>query len=349
MTSSALEKNIFTDFENKRPFFEGMEEHYNSKVVPVLTELDKERIKTHNSAMMMQFFIALLGAFITITLVVALSPISVIFGIILTIIIMVVAWKAETKHFVLDAKKTLVGGVVSFFDWNYSPTSDEPAIFKRLRQLRLFRNFDSKSFSDKIDGTAFGRNFSLTEIFLTRTETRTTTDSNGNTQTERYTVTVFNGCLISIDVAEKFLEETIVLRRGFLFNPKKIKRLKRVGLVSSKFEKTLNAYSSDQVEARYLLTPTLMEQIIAFEKSLKGKNLRFAFIDQHLHIVVETGNRFEFKNIGNSLLAKSRITTLLREIEATFDLIEGLIVKTPDNWKDEFGHDAFLTKNELNS
>jgi len=46
VTSSALEKNIFTDFENKRPFFEGMEEHYNSKVVPVLTELDKERIKT---------------------------------------------------------------------------------------------------------------------------------------------------------------------------------------------------------------------------------------------------------------------------------------------------------------
>ena len=47
---------------------------------------------------------------------------------------------------------------------------------------------------------------------------------------------------------EEFFGETIVLRRGFLFNTKKIKTLKKVGLVSSKFEKTFNAYGTDQVE-----------------------------------------------------------------------------------------------------
>jgi len=347
VTSVGTEENPFTSFETRRPIFEGIEAHYNANVVPDLTELDKVREKTHTEAMMMQFFMALLGFAMTLVFTISLGPISLIFGTVLTIILMVVVWGFETKYFILDAKKTLIGGMVSFFGWTYSPESEAPQVFKRLAKLKLFTNFDSETFSDQIQGVAFDREFSLTEIFLTQTETSQTTDANGHTQTESKTVTVFNGCLISIDIAQKFSSETIVLRRGFIFNPKKVKGLKRVGLVSSKFEKKLNAYSSDQVEARYLLDPTLIEQIIAYERSLSGKKLRFAFIDQQLHIVVETGNRFEFKNIGFSVLSKARIATLLREIEGTFDLIEGLLVKAPNDWKDEFGHDAFLTKQEL--
>lgn len=345
--SETAKSDFFDDFENSRPIFKGMAGHYKTNVVPLLEDLDKERVKSLNEAIGVQFFIALLSVFVTFIIASIFGPLSLIFTLIFTIIIMVLIWGLQTKGFKLDAKKTLIGSVVSFFDWTYTPESAEPDIFKKLSKLRLFTRFDSKSFSDRIEGMAFDNQFSLTEVFLTRTETRTTRDHNGNSTTESHTVTVFNGCLISIKIPQKFDGETIVLRRGFLFNPKKVKGLKRVGLVSSKFEKDLLVFGTDQMESRYLLPPTLMEQVIAFERALKGKNLRFAFIDQQLHIAVETGNRFEFKNLSESMLSMNRIRTLLGEIRATFDLIEGLLVKTPDNWKDEYGHNAFKTKDEL--
>jgi len=340
--------NIFESFEKQRSVFEGMQQHYDAKVVPVLKELDEERARTYSSAIGTQVLIGMLGFFIIFIAITAFGVFG-LFGAIPVVVISILIWRWQTKAFVVGAKKTLIGGMVSFFGWTYSPISEEPKIFKRLCQLKLFTNFDSKTFSDRMGGTAFDRNFSLTEIFLTRTETRTTTDHNGHTQTESHTVTVFNGCLVSIDVTQEFLGETIVLRRGFLFNPSKVKGLKKVGLVSSKFEKDLRAYGSDQVESRYLLTPTLIEQIIAYEKAFKGKNLRFGYIDGQIHIALETGNRFEFKRLYESVLTQGRIATLLREISATFDLIEGLIVKSPDRWKEEFGHHALHTKDELNS
>lgn len=324
-----------------------MEEHYTAQVVPTLKVLDKEREATHRSALVAQFVLALIGLIIAGFIASAAGVLGFLIPAVITIVIMVITWNLMTKNFKLGAKTTLIGGVVSFFDWTYSPTCEAPEIFKRLNQLRLFSGFDSETFSDRIEGMAFERDFTLTEIFLTRQESRTTTDSQGHTKTETRTVTVFNGCLISVKILQEFHGETIVLRKGFLFNPKKVKGLKRVGLVSSKFEKDLLAYSTDQVEARYLLPPTLIEQIIAYERSFKGKNIRFAFIDGHLHIVVETGNRFEFKHLSESMLSPNRIKTLLGEISATFDLIEGLLQKSSEDWRAEFGHHAFYTKHEL--
>jgi len=343
------QKSFFETFESRRPIFEGIKTHYETNVVPDLKELDVKRVETHSLALFGQLFVGLIGLLFTTFLVSAFGLFGLMFGVIPTIIVMVFTWGLQTKTFVHDAKQTLIGGVISYFGWTYSPKSEEPKIFKRLSKLRLFTGFDSKQFSDRIEGVAFDKKFSLTEIFLTRTETRTSTDHNGNTTTETHTVTVFNGCLISIDTPQEFLGETIVLRRGFLFNPKKVKTLKKVGLVSSKFEKVFNAYGTDQVESRYLLPLTLIEQIIAYEKAFKGKDVRFAFIEGQLHIVVETGARFEFKRMAESMLSTSRITTLLKEIEATFDLMEGLLVKAPEDWKETFGHNAFLTKGELKS
>jgi len=38
--------------------------------------------------------------------------------------------------------------------------------------------------------------------------------------------------------------------------------MKRVGLVDPVFEKIFEAYGTDQVEARYLLTPTFMQRLV---------------------------------------------------------------------------------------
>jgi len=338
---------FFEKFEDTRPIFKGMEAHYKAEVVPVLEEMDKERVSTFNTALICQAILACVGLGIFIMFAVSENLFGMAFVVIPTIVLMALTWRLSTKTFVSHAKTAFIGGVVSFFDWTYSGKCDAPLIFQRLKTLRFFGSHDKKIFRDQISGTAFGKAFTLTEIFLTRTETSTRTDHNGNSQTDTRTVTVFDGCLITIDVDEKFSGETIVLRKGFLFNPGKVKGLKRVGLVSSKFENVFNAYGSDQVEARYLLDPTLIEQIIAYENAFKGKRIRFAFIDQNLHIVIETGARFPFKRLSESLLAPYRIKSLLKEIEATFNLIEGLIAKKPADWKEEFGTHPMLTKAEL--
>lgn len=348
----STQNNKFSNFESIRPIFVGMGKHYKDNVLPKIIELDDERNRTLNEALLAQGFIGVLCFVVLILLANTIGIIGLIIWFVISIIIMVLIWNIQTEWVVLNAKKALISGVMDFFGWSYLPSSEEPEAFKKLCDLKLLDGFDSKSFNDQISGTAFNREFTLTEIFLTRTDTRTetSTDHNGHSTstTKSETVTVFNGCLIEIDTPQKFLGETIVLRRGLFFNPKKIGGLKKVGLASIKFEKVLNAYGSDQVESRHLLTPTFIEQISAFERAYKGKNLRFAFLDGNLNILLETGDRFKFGGITQSLLDASRIDNLLKEIEATFDLIEGLLPKKPQDWIEDFGHDPFLTKHEIN-
>ena len=64
------------------------------------------------------------------------------------------------------------------------------------------------------------------------------------------------------------------------------------------FSKIFEAYGTDQVETRYLLTPTFMQRLVDLEQSVDGKKIRFAFTGGQLLIAVETENRYE---AGSSL------------------------------------------------
>ena len=198
----------------------------------------------------------------------------------------------------------------------------DPPAFPRLRSLKLVPNFDRSKFEDWFHGTYKTSSFDLYEAHL---EQRTT-DSKGRT---RYT-TVFRGQLIRMHFPIEFLGVTIVRRDAGVFNlfgggEVDGRKLERVRLVASQFEKAFEVWGTDQVEARYLLHPVMMERLIALEAGLHGKRIRCAFENGDLLVAVEGGNLFEPGDLFKPLVDPSRARRIVDEIASVVKVMDQVL------------------------
>jgi len=70
--------------------------------------------------------------------------------------------------------------------------------------------------------------------------------------------------------------------------------LEKVKLESTEFERKFIVYGSDQVEARYILTPSFMERLTRLDNMLGGQGLSFSFVNTNIHAAVPIdGELFE--------------------------------------------------------
>ena len=101
----------------------------------------------------------------------------------------------------------------------------------------------------------------------------------------------FRGVVIEFDMNKNFKGHTFFHEESL--RAKKIpynKNLyKKVDLESVSFENKYNVYSDDQIEARYLLTPSMMERIENLKFTFKAKYVRGAFKDNKLTLAIHTG------------------------------------------------------------
>lgn len=108
-------------------------------------------------------------------------------------------------------------------------------------------------------------------------------------------IETFDGLVLELDMNKKFSSHTVVLKDSRWFNAFKLKSgYQKVALEDVVFEKEFEVLSKDQVEARYLLTPLFMEQILKLKKLYKGKKIELSFKDSKVLIAVKTSaNLFE--------------------------------------------------------
>ncbi len=70
-------------------------------------------------------------------------------------------------------------------------------------------------------------------------------------------------------------------------------KLKQIYLEDVELDKIYNIYSDDEIEARYLLNPSLMEKISNLGKTYGGNRISLSFFGNNLVIKIATGNAFE--------------------------------------------------------
>lgn len=199
-------------------------------------------------------------------------------------------------------KQASCAAVAQAIGVTYTMAGFAPAAFDRFRALNLLPNFDRSHFEDQFHGDFDRSAFDLYEAKLEQRHT----DSKGRTSWS----TVFQGQLIRLKFPRDFLGVTIVRRDAGLFNFMNggAQGLKKVGLEDPMFEKAFEVYGTDQVEARYLLQPVLMQHLVDLETILTGKKLRCAFENGDLIIAVEGGDLFEpgdmFKPLADPVRAR---------------------------------------------
>ena len=227
-------------------------------------------------------------------------------------------------------KEKIVGGICRYVGWEFlAEVVDKPDMEHLAAYGLLPKGYHPKikggldwngskraSFEDQMSGEAHGAQFISVETHLEQKS-----DDNWRT--------VFRGQVMTLTFPRKFLGKTVVLRDKGIFQRKKHGDMKRVGLVDPVFEKIFEAYSTDQVESRYLLDPAFMQKLVDLERSVDGRNIRFGFIEGQLLIVVETPNRFEAGSMLKPLTTPERTQKILDEIGAVYDIIDG--VMSPQN------------------
>jgi hypothetical protein len=141
--------------------------------------------------------------------------------------------------------------------------------------------------------------------------------------------TVFHGVVLGYQFARPFTSTTIVKRDlGILnaFNALGAKwgaNLERVRLVDPHFEKAFEVYGSNQVESRYLVHPVFCERLLEMEQIFDGKNLRMAFAQGRVVIIIETGDLFETGGIDANK-DEERVAETLDQIQSLLNLSQAL-------------------------
>lgn len=199
----------------------------------------------------------------------------------------------------------------------YRSRFPRPDYCETFRTHKLLPAFNIESWEDEVRGARSGAGFLMCEAHL---HYRTT---GKNSQTR----TVFHGQLLILDYPRRFLGKTVVMRDSGILNAlmKPGSAFQRVGLASSEFEKAFEAWSTDQVEARELLDPLVLERFQELERLFKGKKLRAAFIDGKLLIAIETGDRLNMGSMFRPLEEPSRVESILAAFGGVFDLIDAVI------------------------
>lgn len=89
------------------------------------------------------------------------------------------------------------------------------------------------------------------------------------------------------------------------------------------FSKNFDVYSEDEVEARYLLTPTFIEKLLKLKKVMKADTVKCSFYNNSIMIAVRSEKDFfELGSLFKNVSDLSTIENFYRDISIIFELIE---------------------------
>ncbi len=164
----------------------------------------------------------------------------------------------------------------------------------------------------------------------------------GSGKNRQYKV-VFKGLFVILEMNRPFSSHTILKRDGKGFGwLSKFNSLERVKLEDPEFERQFQVYGTDQIEARVLLTPALMERLKGLEQSVGAKHFECAFYQNSLLIMMAHDGAME----ANGLLEPGPLTQsaenrdALQRIAHEFEQICGIVSELKLNQSRHAPHPA---------
>lgn len=295
-----------------RPAFDGFADYYEDEIVPHLQAREQKRRRA-----VMRFGMVLAVTAILSVILILVGPFGgdgnfkaafLVGGLGASGAI------ALLNHARADIAGGLLHRICTRFGFHYRQKPGRPESYAAFRALDLLPGHNRESWEDEVRGRHAGAGFFLCEAHLKQR-------SSGKNKSTR---TVFHGQLFVIDYHKDFLGETVVKRDFGMFNrfARPGREFSRVGLVSSKFEEAFEAWSTDQVEAREILDPLVLERFLELERLFGGKKLRAAFSEGKLLIVLETGDALNMGSMFKALEDGERVEAILKQFDLIFDLID---------------------------
>ncbi len=129
-----------------------------------------------------------------------------------------------------------------------------------------------------------------------------------------------------------FIAVAGVLLIYWLWNRKNPRRAtQKVALEGLSFMRRWKILTDNQVEARYILTPVFMEQMLEIKHLFHGKAIDFSFFDNKLLIAVHTRkNLFETTSLFVPALSYHKVREVISQLHSIFSVID-VVINTKKN------------------
>lgn len=244
-------------------------------------------------------------------------------------------WVTQPKRqYVKIYKEAIMPRIATLFgNFTYFLNGNIPAHI--LQTSKIAPRFDRYQGEDYFEGEYKGTGVSFSEIVLKRRHK----DSKGRTRYRQ----VFKGLAILVSLKDKaFYGHTVVDKntgRIGEFIKEKSASMQRADLVDPEFESVFDVYTTDQVEARYLLDPAMMERFKGLQTHYDGEEIKAAFFDRSLLVLIRSNyNYFEPEGVEVPATDLRSLIQMKREIEQVLSLVDRLRLYDPAKV-----HNAFKT------
>ncbi len=321
-TGSFLDyKDATGKFIETESYEEGFSNHYDEKIKHHVDEFERQRLEALSEASKR------IKISILIMLAIIVAEIGILFlnnggdlgnyiSIIVGGIILAKMWVYHPLNKYKSSIKSKIFPNIFSFIGNYTYSEKCPDRVHLLEKSKIIPNYTIETSEDKIEGTYKGISIDLFETNLKVKSGKNNTRS------------VFKGILINLSMHKDFKGQTIIKKdSGKIFNwlGDKLSDYDKVTLEDPVFEKEFEVYSSDQIEARYLLTTAFMERLIKLKDSFNGQDIQCSFYDNKLLIMIKLKkNMFEPESVYKSEDFTDDAKSLLKDMQIIFSIVDTL-------------------------
>ncbi len=237
--------------------------------------------------------------------------------IIASIIVISKKTKSEKHEFKLQFKEEVIRSLTNILDHPLTYSPEEGISQSVFQESKISKGkIDRYHSEDLFEGEIGETSFQFSEIKAEEKE------SNSDSQTTH--VVLFNGLFFVANFNKKSFTKVIIVTDLFKESFGKLGNLimkyafvesdmQRIKLEDPTFEKNFNVYGEDQVEARYIMTPSLMERFNKLRE--KGYVVSASIIGNTLSIGIYLN-----KNLFEPKLYKS--VTNLKEVKTFFEHLQ---------------------------
>lgn len=302
-------------------------EHYYDAMYPNLKALEEKRLSVLSTLKKSALILFVLASLVMVVLMQSAVPTfyatAGAFGGAVALFLGI--YRYQLSGYEALFKENIIEQIIHFIDPSFTYEAGGKMSEYSYQKSNLFsQEYDRFRGSDYVRGQKEGVSFEFSHLHVEKKE------KTKNNHEEYHTL--FQGIFFCATFNKAFKGKTYLFpdiaehslgSLGQWFQSLRSTHGELIRLDHPEFESLFVVYGSDQIEARYLLTPAMMERIVAFYKRY-SKRVSMGFIEGHLFIALEQNRALFEANLRQSVLHFETIQRYFESLQMIFGMIETL-------------------------
>lgn len=297
-----------------------LSDFYYKNLFPTLQKLEKDREQLKHRIVL----VAVL--FTTVTLFIALALKNYYeFILFAYIAIGAIIYRILVHDYTYEFKTGIIKPLINAIDKNLTYSLDLHVSEYLFEHSKLFSSPDKISGNDYVKGSIDGVNIEFSDLHAQKREKNSKGQENWST--------IFKGLFIVADFNKHFYGQTVVLPDtaqntfgdiiGHWLQSNNAARDELVKMDDPESENEFVVYSTDQIEARYILSHSLMKKLLLFKKKSK-EDIYISFTGTHIYMAINYQKDLFEPSVFRSLLEYKIAMEYVQTLHLAISVVEEL-------------------------